>query len=320
MVATFLDPKNDVAFKKIFGTEKNKDILIRFLNDVITFKERSPILDVTFIKTTQDPETAAQKTSIVDILCTDEKGHQYIVEMQVAKTKGFEKRAQLYASKAYGSQAHVGDQYHDLKEIIFLAIVDYDIFPQKTRCKSDHIILDKETFEHDLKDFSFTFISLPKFNKTFEELDTLEERWCYFLKYAETTSPEDLEKIIAMGGILKKAYHELDKFYWTAQELNDYDKAEKARKDYLASLAQKLDEGIAIGVAIGKEEGISIGEAKGIAIGEAKGRSEEKAKAELEKTLMTKEMARSLYKQGVLVSLIAKITKLSIEEIESTSC
>ena len=96
MLSKFLDPKNDVAFRKIFGTEKNKDILIHFLNDMITFKEKGPIKEVTFLKTIQDPETAAQKTSIVDILCKDKKGNTYIVEMQVAKEKGFEKRAQYY--------------------------------------------------------------------------------------------------------------------------------------------------------------------------------------------------------------------------------
>ncbi|MCE2991925.1 MAG: Rpn family recombination-promoting nuclease/putative transposase, partial [Candidatus Jidaibacter sp.] len=108
MISKFLDPKNDFAFKKIFGTEKNKDILIHFLNDIVNFKQGGPIQDVTFLKTIQDPETAAQKTSIVDILCKDEKGNQYIVEMQVAKEKGFEKRAQYYASKAYISQAYEG--------------------------------------------------------------------------------------------------------------------------------------------------------------------------------------------------------------------
>ena len=292
MVATFLDPKNDVAFKKIFGSEKNKDILIRFLNDMITFKERSPILDVTFIKTSQDPDIAIQKTSIVDILCTDEKGNKYIVEMQVAKTRGFEKRAQFYASKVYSSQAHIGDEYQDLKEVIFLAIVDYDIFPEKAGYKSDHVLLDKETYEHDLKDFSFTFISLPKFNKTFEELSSLEERWCYFLKYAEQTSPEDLEKIIAMGGILKKAYHELDKFYWTEQEIINYDHAEKTRRDYLASLAQKLD------------EGIKIGEARGLELG--------KAAAKMEKI----KMAKLFLQQGISLDSIYTITKLSKEDLE----
>lgn len=61
---------------------------------MISFKEKGRIKDVTFLKTVQDPDTAAKKTSIVDILCKDEKGHTYIVEMQVAKEKGFEKRAQ----------------------------------------------------------------------------------------------------------------------------------------------------------------------------------------------------------------------------------
>ena len=56
-----------------FGTEKNKDILIAFLNDMITFKEGEPITEVTFLKTVQDPEIAAQKTSIVDVLCKDQK-------------------------------------------------------------------------------------------------------------------------------------------------------------------------------------------------------------------------------------------------------
>ncbi len=81
MFAKYLDPKNDIAFKKIFGTEKNKEILIHFLNDMIIFKENSPIQSVTFLKTIQDPETIVKKTSIVDILCKDEKGNQYIVEM-----------------------------------------------------------------------------------------------------------------------------------------------------------------------------------------------------------------------------------------------
>ncbi|MBY0293478.1 MAG: Rpn family recombination-promoting nuclease/putative transposase [Alphaproteobacteria bacterium] len=73
--------------------EENKDILIHFLNDIITFKENGPIKEVTFLKPTQDPGTDAKKISIVDILCKDEKGNQYIVEMHVAKEKGFEKRA-----------------------------------------------------------------------------------------------------------------------------------------------------------------------------------------------------------------------------------
>ena len=129
----FLDPKNDVAFKKIFGTEKNKDILIQFLNDVIDFNGKKPIKKVTFLKNELDPGTAAQKVSLVDILCEDQNGVRYIVEMQVFRQKGFEKRAQYYAAKAYTSQAKKNGEYNNLKEVIFLAIVDFDMFPKKER-------------------------------------------------------------------------------------------------------------------------------------------------------------------------------------------
>ncbi|WP_333024147.1 Rpn family recombination-promoting nuclease/putative transposase, partial [Wolbachia endosymbiont of Pentidionis agamae] len=133
------------------------------LNDILEFSEENKIMDVEFLATIQDPDIASKKQSIVDVLCKDQNGVQIIVEMQVARTKGFEKRAQYYAAKAYSQQASKGDDYHNLKEVIFIAIADFILFPDKTAYKSDHITLDKITYEHDLKDFSFTFIELPKF-------------------------------------------------------------------------------------------------------------------------------------------------------------
>jgi len=196
MLSKFLDPKNDAAFKRIFGTDKNKDILIHFLNDMIVFKEDGPIEEVTFLKTIQDPEIFAQKTSIVDILCRDAKGNSYIVEMQVASERGFEKRAQYYASKAYISQMHPGELYQDLKEVIFLAIANFVMFPNKAEYKSDHITLDRKTLENDLKDFSYTFLELPKFNKDIDHLSTMTEKWTYFFKHGEETTEEDFLKLI----------------------------------------------------------------------------------------------------------------------------
>jgi predicted transposase/invertase (TIGR01784 family) len=261
MLSKFLDPKNDFAFKKIFGSEKNQDILISFLNDVLLFTGKLPIVSVTFLPTIQDAETASKKTSIIDVLCKDEKGCTYIVEMQVAKSKGFEKRAQYYASKAYSSQAKKGGQYQDLKEVIFLAIADYDMFPEKKAYKSDHVILDRVTYEQDLKDFSFTFIELPKFNIPLDKLSSLQEKWCYFFKYADETSPQDLKELIKNNPALAKAYEELDKAYWSDLELNSYEAAEKRAKDYISSLEQKFDEGL----EKGKAEGLEKGKAEGIA-------------------------------------------------------
>ena len=109
MMPKYLNPKNDIAFKKIFGTEKNKDILLHFLNDMIVQDSRPKIKSVTLLNPVQQPEVALLKQSVVDVLCQDESGIQYIVEMQVAKVKGFEKRAQYYAAKAYVNQQEKGD-------------------------------------------------------------------------------------------------------------------------------------------------------------------------------------------------------------------
>ncbi|MDJ1305568.1 MAG: Rpn family recombination-promoting nuclease/putative transposase [Candidatus Midichloria sp.] len=76
-----------------------------------------------------------------------------------------------------------GGEYEDLKEVIFLAITEYIMFPNKPGYLSEHVILDKKTYEHDLKGFSYTFIELPKFKKDIEELESGIERWCYFFKH-----------------------------------------------------------------------------------------------------------------------------------------
>lgn len=265
MLSKFLDPKNDVAFRKIFGTEKNKDILIHFLNDMITFKGEGHglITAVTFLKTVQDPDTATKKSSIVDILCTDQSGNQYIVEMQVAKEKGFAKRAQYYASKAYVSQAHAGGEYVQLKEIVFLAITDFVMFPEKKGYKSDHVILDRDSHENDLKDFSFTFVELPKFSKEIDQLVDVADKWAYFFKHAEETDEHDLKRIIDGEEALERAFEELNRFHWSNEELHSYEQAEKYENAYRASLAQKLDEGERIGLykvaKNGLIQGMSIG-------------------------------------------------------------
>ncbi len=309
MLSKFLDPKNDVAFKKIFGTEKNKDILIHFLNDMITFKEGWKINEVTFLKNNLDPETAAQKTSLVDILCKDEKENYYIVEMQVAREKGFEKRAQYYASKAYTSQMFVAGEYHQLKEVIFLAIANFVMFPKKQEYKSDHVILDKKSYENDLKDYSFTFVELPKFKKDIDHLSNVIEKWCYFFKHAEETSDEDLKKLIGQDRIIGKAYKELNRFSWNEKELHTYDQMEKYEGVHIASMAYQYDEGEKIGIEkgeiIGLEKGEKIGIEKGEKIGIEKGKKIGLIKA-----------AKNLLEQGLEINSIIAATGLSEHEIE----
>jgi hypothetical protein len=281
MFGKFLDPKNDLAFKRIFGTERNKDILIHFLNDIFNLHS-NPVQEVTFLKTNQDPMIAAERRSIVDILCKDQKGDRFIVEMQVAYDSGFEKRAQYYAAKTYIEQRDQGTDYKDLKQVTFLAITDFTIFPKKNGYLSHHHIMDIETRERDLKDFSFSFLQLSQFNKTKEELKTTVDKWAYFFKHAEETKEEDLEKIIGKDLIIRRAYEELDRFSWTPDERRAYDSV-----DMKTSADRTRFED-------GKKEGFDEGERK--------------------KQI---EIAKNCLKQGMLKDIISSITGLSIEEIEN---
>ena len=101
MQSRFLDPKNDFAFKKVFASEQNKDILIHFLNDILDHQHIGQIQSVEFLPTINNPEIAAKKQSILDVMCQDDQGMYYIVEIQVDSTAGFEKRAQYYAAVSY---------------------------------------------------------------------------------------------------------------------------------------------------------------------------------------------------------------------------
>ncbi len=177
-LSKFLDPKLDLTFKKIFGTEKNKNILIHFLNDILGFTGVNTIQDVEFLSTIMNSEIASDKQSIVDVLCKDSYGNRYIAEMQLARDKGFEKRAQLYAAKAYSRQS---GNYIDFKKVFFIAISNSTLFPTEVEYISTHNIREIKTNGHYLKDFQFVFIELPKFTKNrVEQLENTVERWCFF--------------------------------------------------------------------------------------------------------------------------------------------
>ncbi|MDX8430333.1 MAG: Rpn family recombination-promoting nuclease/putative transposase [Candidatus Algichlamydia australiensis] len=283
MMHKYLDPKNDIAFKKIFGEEKNKEIPIDFLNSALSLEGKDRIIDLEFLNPVQPPEIAAKKESIVDVLVRDDNGFRYIIEMQVAKIPGFEKRAQYYAAKTYCTHFNSGGEYKELKKVVFLAITDYVLFPEKDDYKSMHLTIDTKTGENDLQDFSFTFVELPKFTKKEHELKTVEEKWYYFLK----TAPEfnDVSEVLVAHSEIAQAYKILDRFNWTDQELMIYDRVIMANIDAKAKLRGAREEGLA--------EGIEKGEKK-----------------------KAMEIAKSLLKEGLAISMVIKSTGLQKEEVE----
>ncbi|MFT0819915.1 MULTISPECIES: Rpn family recombination-promoting nuclease/putative transposase [Wolbachia] len=288
-LSKFLDPRNDLCFKKIFGTEKNKNILIHFLNDILGFTEINAIQEVEFLSTIMDPEVASDKQSIVDVLCKDSIGNRFVIEMQLARDKGFEKRAQLYAAKAYSRQLDKSGNYIDLKKVFFIAISNCNLLPEEVDYISTHNIRDIKTNGHYLKDFQFIFIELPKFSKSkVEQLESTVERWCFFFKYAEETTEEDLKEIAEKAPIIKLAYDELDKFRWNEKDLVAYEERIMDLRKKEAILEYRLD------------------------LAEEKGREEGRKEREIEVT-------KAMLANNVDVNTIVKFTGLSISEIEELS-
>jgi predicted transposase/invertase (TIGR01784 family) len=293
----YLNPKSDLAFKNVFGTNKNKEVLLAFLNEVFA-GVHDKIEDVTFLKLDQNPEIKCLRPSIVDVLCKDTHGKQFIIEMQCAKEAHFIKRAVAYASRAYLNQREDEKDYKDMYEVVFLAILDHSLFPDKKAYLSHHKVSDLLTHEVDIKELSFTFLELGKFHKKRDELENNVERWIYFFKHAERTTPTELEDISKSYKVLKKAYDALSTAAYTKEELLDYDR-----------YGMKEDE-INTRVAEGKAEGL----AEGLAEGEAKGVTKGKAEGEAKKA---RETALNLLSMGLSVEQIAKATGLTAEELKS---
>ncbi len=215
----FVDVKNDVAFRKIFGNENRKEVLISFLNSVLLLNENHKIVNVDILTPYQLPDLRGGKVTIVDVKAKDQNNKTYIVEMQVAEVDGFDKRVLYYASKSYSAQIERGDQYENLNPTYFIGILDFEV-TQNPSYINRHKIIDIETNENYIKDIEFNFIELPKFNKKEKELVSVIDQWVYFIKNAENIEviPENLN-----DEGLKLAYEDADKHNWTQTELDAYD-------------------------------------------------------------------------------------------------
>lgn len=215
----FVDIKNDVAFRKIFGNENRKEVLISFLNAVLLLQENHRIITVDILTPYQLPDIKGGKVTIVDVKAKDQNDKTYIVEMQVAEVEGFDKRVLNYASKSYSAQIERGDQYQKLNPTYFIGILDFEV-TRNSNYISRHKIIDIETNESYIKDIEFNFIELPKFRKSVNELESVIDQWVYFIKNAESLEviPDNLND---QG--LKFAYEDADKHNWTKAELEAYD-------------------------------------------------------------------------------------------------
>jgi len=235
----FVDIKNDIAFRKIFGNENKKEILISFLNAVLQLPKGKLIKTIEIKNPYQLPEIKDLKSSILDVKVTDERNITYIVEMQVEEPDGFDKRVQYYTSKQYASQIDVGEDYPKLNQVVFIGILNFKFF-EGSDYLTKHLITNQKTGKQELSDLEYNFIELPKFEEEKIKIETLIEKWIYFIKKAPNL---DVIPSNVNDEGLKHAYEDADKHKWTKEELLAYDYASMRKQDERGKLTNAEKKG-----------------------------------------------------------------------------
>jgi predicted transposase/invertase (TIGR01784 family) len=283
--AKYINPYTDFGFKKLFGEEANKDLLIDFLNQLLPSTHK--IVELSFKNTEQFGATKNERRAIFDIYCRNEKGESFIVEMQKAKLKFFKDRAVFYTTFPIKEQAEKGDWDFKLKPVYCVAILDFTF--DEDRDQKDYMsnvqLKDQycQTFYNKL---TYVFIEMPRFQKTENQLETRFDKWLYFLKHLEDfeTIPDILKEEVFIKGF-KVA--EIANF--NQRQMNEYEESLKVYRDLKGVIDTSFEEG--------KEEGKLEGKVEGKIEGKT-------------------EMARELKKQGISIDIIANASGLSKEEIE----
>lgn len=244
----FINPFTDYGFKKIFGQEVSKVLLIDFLNDLLVGER--VITDITFLNNEQLPEWEDARALIYDIYCTTDTGEKIIVEMQNKSQASFKERALYYLSKAVVNQGRKGDWMFEIKAVYGVFFMNFSL-KDNVKFRTDVILADRETGELFSDKLRQIFIALPAFKKEEHECETDFERWIYTLKNMEVLKRmpfkarkavfEKLEEIADVAS-LNEEEHEL---YW--RSINAY-------RTHLAVLESAKQEGREEGRELGREE------------------------------------------------------------------
>ena len=249
----YLDPTNDISFLKLFGTEEHKPLLISFLNSVLQLEGDRKIKQVALLPKSQAPLIKDANSTVLDINCTDERNFQYIVELQNNSVPNFIKGTQFYAAHSYVTQLTASSSYLALTPVIVLAITNHILLPDKEDKKviSYYNPQDAETPVNELKDLSYAFVELSKFNKKERELETVQDQWLYFFKNwekAQTVPSNAKEEVI-------EAYRSMEEYTWSKEEKDAYVKASIALTDKYDARRKEREEGYKEGY----EQGIALG-------------------------------------------------------------
>ena len=244
----FISPKTDFAFKRIFGSNRSQKILISFLNAIV-YDNQNIIQSLEIIDPYNAGYTSTIKDTYLDVRALLDNGSTVIIEMQVLNIEGFEKRVIYNLAKTYGSQLSLRTEQPRLQPFITLIITDFLLF------KDSGKMINKFRFKEDTELFNYRdeltliFLELPKFNKELSALETLSDKWIYFLKSAPSLEviPSSLGEVSEIEAALNIA---------NRADLNNQELEELHKQEIF--IGDRQGE-----VILAKQEGLKEGEEQG---------------------------------------------------------
>jgi predicted transposase/invertase (TIGR01784 family) len=287
----YINPFTDFGFKKLFGSEPNKDILISFLNEILPEKHR--ITDLTYAKSDQTGLTSDSRSAIFDLFCTSQSGEHFIVEMQKARQNYFKDRSVFYTSFPIQEQAQKGEWNYKLEAIYLIGILDFTFSEDASEKQVRHEVQLKDQQCRVFYDkLTCVYLEMPHFNKREEELETNFDKWMYVLRQL----PNLQERPRAMQErVFAKLFEAAEIARFNKEDRLGYEASLKTYRDLKNVVDTSFDEG--------KAEGLEEGLEKGEAIGLEKGRAEGETRRSLEIAIQMKQLGEPVGKIMLLTGL-----------------
>lgn len=249
----YINPFTDYGFKKLFGEEPNKDLLLDFLN-VLLKEEQGEITNLTYLKNEQLGLGELDRKAIFDLYCENERGEKFIVELQKTKQNFFKDRTVYYSTFPIREQAKRADWNYELKAVYTVAILDFIFEEDKNapeKFRYDIKLTDTETKQVFYDKLTFIYLEMPKFNKTVDELETRFDKWLYVIRNLNRLDkvPDKLRE-----RIFDKLFETAEIARFTNEQVRSYEDSLKHYRDLKNSLDTAKEEGIEEGKIEGKIE------------------------------------------------------------------
>lgn len=245
----YINPFTDFGFKKLFGEEPNKDLLLDFLNELLREQEGT-IVSVNYLKNEHIGSLEADRKAIFDIYCENERGEKFIVELQKSKQNFFKDRTLYYATFPIQEQAKRAEWNYELKAVYTIAILDFVFDEDKAdnqKYRYDIKLTDTQTCKVFYDKLTFIYLEMPKFRKGVDELETRFDKWLYVLRnlnrldrIPDTLREKIFDRLFDVAEIAK----------FNREELLSYEDSLKYYRDLKNSLDTAREEG--------REEGVEL--------------------------------------------------------------